>query len=151
VLVQHNIDATISGLAHQRAHWTVSFVSEYRYDFGEGQPARNTPLRNNIQMDLGRAVRIREGGSDNKIQTDPLPDRDIRGKSDRVPTLRLLERLHSRKEFLIESHHPLRETLMLQTGTRADDRIRFLNEFHLRALSALIHQWEPAEQHEGCI
>jgi hypothetical protein len=28
----------------------------------------------------------------------------------------LLERLSRRNEFLIESHHPLRETLILQTG-----------------------------------
>ncbi len=43
-------------------------------------------------------------------------NRGIDGKSARVPTLRLLERLHTRNEFLIGSHHPLRETLMAQTG-----------------------------------
>jgi hypothetical protein len=36
-------------------------------------------------------------------------NRGIGGKSDRVPTLHLLERLHLRNEFLIESHHPLRD------------------------------------------
>ena len=72
-------------------------------------------------------------------------NRGIGGKSDRVPTLRLLERLNRRNEFLIESHHPLRETLMIQTGTTPADRIRFLNDFHQRARSLLIHQWEPHE------
>jgi len=39
-------------------------------------------------------------------------NRGERGKSTRVPELYLLERLYNRNEFLIESHHPLRETLM---------------------------------------
>jgi hypothetical protein len=75
-------------------------------------------------------------------------NRGVGGKSDRVPTLQLLERLHRRNEFLIESHHPLRETLMLQTGSRAEDRIAFLNDFHQQARAALIHQWQPTEKFE---
>ncbi len=69
-------------------------------------------------------------------------------KSNRVPTLRLLERLSTRNEFLIRSHHPLRETLMQQTGASESDRREFLNAFHTRAVSTLIHQWEPAEAAE---
>ncbi len=38
-------------------------------------------------------------------------------KSDRPPHLRYVERLHQRNEFLISSHHPLRPTLIAQTGT----------------------------------
>lgn len=72
-------------------------------------------------------------------------NRGIGGKSDRVPSVKLLERLNRRNEFLIDSHHPLRETLMLQTGTTPADRIKFLNEFHRHARSHLIHQWEPHE------
>jgi hypothetical protein len=41
-------------------------------------------------------------------------NRGIDGKSSRVPEKRLLERLDVRNEFLIGSHHPLRETLLAQ-------------------------------------
>ena len=44
------------------------------------------------------------------------------GKFARVLELQFLERLHDRNEFLIGSHHPLRETLMLQTGATEPER-----------------------------
>ena len=71
------------------------------------------------------------------------------GKSDRVPSVRLLERLHTRNEFLIESHHPLRETLMTQVGLTEADRRAYLIDFHTRARAALIHEWEPRELREA--
>ena len=54
-------------------------------------------------------------------------NRGPRGKFDRIPSLKLLERLHTRNEFLIGSHHPLRETLMNQTGASRKDRVAFLS------------------------
>jgi hypothetical protein len=72
-------------------------------------------------------------------------NRGVAGKSDRVPSLKLLERLSKRNNFLIESHHPLRETLILQTGASETQRHDFLNSFHTEAVAVLIHQWEPAE------
>jgi len=65
------------------------------------------------------------------------------GKLDLVPTPGLLKRLHTRNEFLISSHHPLRETLMGQTGADEGERWRFLNDVHRRALAARLQQWEP--------
>jgi hypothetical protein len=47
-------------------------------------------------------------------------------KSNRPPHLRYVERLHRRNEFLIASHHPLRPTLIAQTGATADERARTL-------------------------
>ena len=44
------------------------------------------------------------------------------GKFARVLELQFLERLHDRNEFLIGSHHPLRETLVLQTGATEPER-----------------------------
>src|SRR5262249_34564656 len=41
-------------------------------------------------------------------------------KSARVPDLSSLERLFVRNEFLISSHHPLRETIILQTGANEE-------------------------------
>jgi hypothetical protein len=62
-----------------------------------------------------------------------------------VPSIELLKRLHTRNEFLIASHHPLRQTLIAQTGSTEQERKQFLNSLHMRAVAALIHQWEPTE------
>lgn len=75
-------------------------------------------------------------------------NRGVGGKFDRLPSLRLLERLHRRNEFLISSHHPLRETLMQQTGMTTDGRRAFLIQFHERAWAYLLNLWEPVEENE---
>lgn len=54
-------------------------------------------------------------------------NRGAKGKFDRIPSERLLRRLHNRNEYFIGSHHPLRETLMLQTGMNASDRAAYLS------------------------
>jgi len=64
------------------------------------------------------------------------------GKSARVPAVKYLERLHARNEFLISSNHPLRETLMHQTGAQLADRIAFLKNMDAFAINKLIHRWE---------
>jgi len=71
-------------------------------------------------------------------------NRGAKGKFEQLPTLRILERLHQRNEHLISSHHPLRETLMAQTGQDEAQRRAFLRDMHDRALRVLIHMWEPA-------
>ena len=81
----------------------------------------------------------------NLVLACPRCNRGQGGKSNCVPTLRLLERLSTRNEFLIASQHPLRETLVGQTGINVVERRRFLNGFHREALAALIHEWEPGE------
>jgi hypothetical protein len=53
-------------------------------------------------------------------------NRGERGKFDRLPDIEYLERLYNRNEFLITSHHPLRETLIQQTGVTASRRHSFL-------------------------
>jgi 5-methylcytosine-specific restriction endonuclease McrA len=61
----------------------------------------------------------------------------------RVPGLRYLERLHTRNEFFISSHHPLRETIMLQTGSIESDRRSYLQSVYDEAKQSLIHTWVP--------
>jgi hypothetical protein len=73
-------------------------------------------------------------------------NRGARGKMARVPESRLLERLHRRNRFLIESHHPLRETLLAQTGATERDRRRFLQEVDTWAIDHLVHRWIPADE-----
>jgi hypothetical protein len=70
-------------------------------------------------------------------------NRGVAGKFDRLPTERLLARLHARNEHLIVSHHPLRETLIAQTGVTEASRRGFLGDLHRRAWAAVIHLWEP--------
>jgi hypothetical protein len=67
----------------------------------------------------------------------------VGGKFARIPTIPLLERLETRNNFLIASHHPLRETLINQTGATESARRRFLSDFHNRAIARLFHTWEP--------
>jgi 5-methylcytosine-specific restriction endonuclease McrA len=67
-------------------------------------------------------------------------------KSDRLAASVHLERLHTRNEFLITSAHPLRETLMRQTGNRETDRRRFLAQGYQEAIDCLLHfEWNPRE------
>ena len=66
------------------------------------------------------------------------------GKFDRAPEIRYLERLNKRNNFLIESHHPLRETLMYQTGRTTRERIAFLNECYRHA--EVINPWRPVNE-----
>lgn len=65
------------------------------------------------------------------------------GKFAKLPNTRLLGRLHTRNEFLIGSHHPLRETLMSQTGNNEIERKSFLQKQYDRARERLIHTWQP--------
>ena len=74
-------------------------------------------------------------------------NRGAGGKFIRVPTTQLLERLHRRNQFYIESHHPLRETLMNQTGQVEPVRRNFLQQVHKEATARLLHTWEAAHAH----
>lgn len=68
------------------------------------------------------------------------------GKFSQVPTIELLERLHTRNEYLIGSHHPLRETLIMQTGNNERDRKYFLDKSYRFSKERLIHNWQPKPQ-----
>lgn len=74
-------------------------------------------------------------------------NRGPQGKFARVPHLRYRERLHRRNSFLIDSHHPLRETLIRQAGNTEKQRTAFLNEVDRQATNFLIHRWSPPYEH----
>ncbi len=76
-------------------------------------------------------------------------NRGAGGKSARIPHLKYLERLHTRNSFLIDSLHPLRETLIQQTGNSETVRQRFLQEQYNVALSVLLHTWQPQYENEA--
>jgi hypothetical protein len=75
-------------------------------------------------------------------------NRGTDGKSSRLPQLRFLERLDTRNEFFITSHHPLRETLISQSGATRQERVRFLNSVYETAWEWLIHRWQPRAENE---
>ncbi len=72
-------------------------------------------------------------------------------KSDLVPMKDFAERLYQRNEFLIISHHPLRETLMAQTGQDSRSRAAFLGRWYREAVQHRIATWRPKEQGETLI
>ena len=71
------------------------------------------------------------------------------GKFARLPQRKFLDRLHKRNSFLIDSHHPLRETLMHQTGHTEDKRQQFVSRLYNTALDLLNRNtvWAPAYEH----
>jgi len=64
-------------------------------------------------------------------------NRGERGKFDRLPDIKYLDRLHNRNNFLITSNHPLRETLILQTGNTKEKRHDFLQSMYTKAQDLL--------------
>jgi hypothetical protein len=58
----------------------------------------------------------------------------------------LLERLHQRNEYLIGSNHPLKETIIRQTGAQSWARADNLQSVYTEALGSLIHTWQPTVQ-----
>ena len=66
------------------------------------------------------------------------------GKFARLPSAKLLQRLHNRNEYFINSHLPLRETLIRQTGTTPAARSSFLAQsWNTAKNNVIFHQWEP--------
>jgi hypothetical protein len=60
-------------------------------------------------------------------------NRGPNGKSDSIPNVKYLERLHRRNEYLIASAHPLKETLIAQTGSYTQARNAFLQSVYNEA------------------
>ena len=70
-------------------------------------------------------------------------NRGIGGKFEQLPALALLERLHDRNEYFINSHLPIRETLIKQTGKNEQQRRAFLQDCYNKAKATILHTWEP--------
>lgn len=65
------------------------------------------------------------------------------GKFAKVPNIELFKRLYKRNEYFINSHLPLRETLIQQAGGKENQRKAYLQENYNIAKSILIHEWQP--------
>ena len=75
-------------------------------------------------------------------------NRGAKGKFAQLPELTFLERLHRRNSFLIDSNHPLRETLIQQTGVNELARRQFLQTMYHRSKELLVRNWKPEYEHE---
>ncbi len=75
-------------------------------------------------------------------------NRGAGGKFESIPTVDLLERLHTRNEYLISSHHPLRETIINQTGSTTEKRIEFLQSMDQRSIDLIANRWSPKETYD---
>jgi len=64
------------------------------------------------------------------------------GKMAKIPAIHYLERLNRRNNFLVNSHHPLRETIMAQTGLTDESRRQFLQGMDRFAIEHLAIRWE---------
>lgn len=102
-------------------------------------------------------VLLRKGQTDvnldgvfNLVLTCTDCNRGQGGKFHLVPKLKYLEQLNVRNNFLIHSHHPLRDTLINQTGDTEAQRASFLQQRYKEAKLALVHDWEPATEFERC-
>lgn len=85
----------------------------------------------------------------NLVLACPECNRGESGKFAKVPSVKYLERLFKRNEYLISSHHPLRETLIQQTGKTPQDRAAFLKAVDKEAINFLIHRWEVSPKGEA--
>ena len=81
----------------------------------------------------------------NLVLACPNCNRGPKGKFAQVPAIKYLERLNKRNEFLINSYHPLRETLIKQTGATAQARHDFLASMDKLAINSLIQRWDTEQ------
>lgn len=68
---------------------------------------------------------------------------EVNGKFARLPEDHLLQRLYERNEYLIESNHLLKETIILKTGKKPQQRANFLNTIFGFAKSIGRAKWHP--------
>jgi hypothetical protein len=108
--------------------------------------------RKNIEVDHFFPHTLRQcdpykpiNGVSNLVLSCVTCNRGEKGKFDRLPSLSLLKRLFRRNEYLIRSHHPLRETLLSQIGTTYETRVSYLQEAYNCASSyfGFTNKWEP--------
>jgi hypothetical protein len=71
----------------------------------------------------------------------------VSNKGSRLPVRKFLSDLNKRNEYLISSHHPLRETLMIHTGDSQQKRKEFLNDIYTKAEPFSGIPWIPEKKY----
>lgn len=65
------------------------------------------------------------------------------GKFARLPEPYLLERLQKRNEYLIESNHPLKETIIMKCGKTPEKRWQYMKKLYEFSESIQKGKWQP--------
>ncbi|XUX07693.1 HNH endonuclease domain-containing protein [Sporosarcina sp. UB5] len=73
---------------------------------------------------------------------------ETNGKFARLPDEHLIQRLYKRNEYLIESNHPLKETIIMRTGKNQHQRANFLNTMYGFAKSLSRARWQPEFEYD---
>jgi hypothetical protein len=120
--------------------------ADIRIDELTGSPAEVDHFFPHMLSQLPEFAAVNIDGVWNLVLSCVNCNRGVGGKSARVPEIRYLKRLHRRNNYLIDSHHPLRETLMTQTGRDEPRRRAFLQRMHRLAVNTLIHLWRPINE-----
>jgi 5-methylcytosine-specific restriction endonuclease McrA len=141
-------------LGHRRSiTWVRPSLSGYQAGacFYCGTPI--TPLlgvENSADVDhyfphmlMSRGVLLDLDGVWNLVLACPVCNRGTAGKFDRLPHGDFLETLWQRNERLINSHHPLRESIINTTGATAPARLAFLRSVQNRAIEHARAEWRP--------
>lgn len=82
----------------------------------------------------------------NLVLSCRICNRGVNGKADRIPNLDLLKLLHKRNEYLIGSDHPLKETLINQTGKTELQRRDFLSTIYQQVQLNPSTAWFPEQR-----
>lgn len=94
-----------------------------------------------------RVPEVNWDGVWNLVLACPDCNRGEGGKFARIPALEYLSRLNRRNEYLIGSHHPLRETLIAQTGQTPQARWEYLKKVDRIATNLLPgERWKTEER-----
>jgi len=83
----------------------------------------------------------------NLVLTCKECNRGTGGKFEKIPDIQYLYALNKRNNFYIESHHPLRETIINQTGKLQEDRKQFLQRMFDDAVNNIPVKWKPKERY----
>lgn len=67
---------------------------------------------------------------------------EVNGKFARLPEDYLLQRFYKRNEYLVESNHPLKETIIMRTG-KTRSKKSFINTMYRLAISLSRSKWQP--------
>jgi 5-methylcytosine-specific restriction endonuclease McrA len=98
---------------------------------------------------LQKEVKVNLNGLWNLVLACKSCNRGQNGKFEKIPDLKYLERLYKRNEFFIESHHPLKETLINQTGKTPKQRKHFLQQMYKQARNYIVSScWKPVIEYE---
>ena len=66
-------------------------------------------------------------------------------KSARIPNTSLVQKLNTRNEYFITSHHPLSQTIINQTGSTPNTRSKFLQKYYNAAFEVIPVHFNPTQ------